>query len=316
MNYRVWGIPAVLSTGIPGNALRAFPGSFRNFSGISSGKSQPYWGCGPNNININFLLRLPLVRPRNCPRDKPRFALYLRKSSRWHFSKSFLPPKACTNDSFSLRGSGGPGVAPLSDCECDPMPNLIGRPGCRTMEMTGGSSMSYLARTPYIPLFSTLFKTSRGGRGSFPLCDGTFAYDPAGVVQSPKTPESRKYEKITKKIQNPRPQVAPRKYEKITEKIRKRQFFGHFCIFSVIFFVFSGGDLGSGILYFFRTFFVFLGFRGFLALYHPRGIVNLRPVIFGVERWLGALRDPGACPNTVQLQAGHALVVAALSEIR
>ena len=46
-NYRVWVIPAVLLTGIPGNALRAFPGSFRNSSGISSGKSQPYWGCGP-----------------------------------------------------------------------------------------------------------------------------------------------------------------------------------------------------------------------------------------------------------------------------
>ena len=48
LNYRAWGIPAVLSRGIPGNALRAFPGSFRNFSGISSGKSQPYWGCGPS----------------------------------------------------------------------------------------------------------------------------------------------------------------------------------------------------------------------------------------------------------------------------
>ena len=46
LNYRVWGIPAVLSTGIPEKALRAFPVSFRNFSGISSGKSQPYWGCG------------------------------------------------------------------------------------------------------------------------------------------------------------------------------------------------------------------------------------------------------------------------------
>ena len=31
MNYSVWGIPAVLARGIPGNALRAFPGSFRNF---------------------------------------------------------------------------------------------------------------------------------------------------------------------------------------------------------------------------------------------------------------------------------------------
>ena len=31
LNYRVWGIPAVLLGGVPGNALRAFPGSFRNF---------------------------------------------------------------------------------------------------------------------------------------------------------------------------------------------------------------------------------------------------------------------------------------------
>ena len=50
LNYRIWGIPAVLSRGIPGNALRAFPGSFRIFSGISSGKSQPYWGCGPKEF--------------------------------------------------------------------------------------------------------------------------------------------------------------------------------------------------------------------------------------------------------------------------
>ena len=45
LNYRAWGIPAVLSRGIPGKALRASPGPFRIFSGISSGKSQPYWGC-------------------------------------------------------------------------------------------------------------------------------------------------------------------------------------------------------------------------------------------------------------------------------
>ena len=31
-NYRAWGIPAVPSRGILGKALRAFPGSFRNFS--------------------------------------------------------------------------------------------------------------------------------------------------------------------------------------------------------------------------------------------------------------------------------------------
>ena len=34
---------------------------------------------------------------------------------------------------------------------------MTGRPGCRTMEMIGGSSASYLARTPCVSLFSTLF---------------------------------------------------------------------------------------------------------------------------------------------------------------
>ena len=64
------------------------------------------------------------------------------------------------------------------------MPNMTGRPGYRTMEMNGGSSKPYLARTPCVPLFSTLF--NRGGNrrafrlpgaggGSFPLCGGTFA---------------------------------------------------------------------------------------------------------------------------------------------
>ena len=57
LNYRVWGIPAVLSREIPGNALRAFPGSFRNFSGISSRKSQPYWGCGPLEASSQAPLR-------------------------------------------------------------------------------------------------------------------------------------------------------------------------------------------------------------------------------------------------------------------
>ena len=33
------------------------------------------------------------------------------------------------------------------------MPNMTGRPGCRTMEMIGGSSVSYLTRTPCVPLF-------------------------------------------------------------------------------------------------------------------------------------------------------------------
>ena len=33
------------------------------------------------------------------------------------------------------------------------MPNMTGRPGYRTMEMNGGSSVPYLARTPCVPGF-------------------------------------------------------------------------------------------------------------------------------------------------------------------
>ena len=79
-NYRVWGIPAVLSRGIPGNALRAFLESFRNFSGIASGKSQPYWGYGPRRRlwisrvslwppNVNPTIAQHLIHLR-----QPRFA--------------------------------------------------------------------------------------------------------------------------------------------------------------------------------------------------------------------------------------------------
>ena len=62
LNYRVWGIPAVLSTGIPGNALRAFPGSFRNFSGISSGKCQPYREGGPKAILVFGDIELKMLQ--------------------------------------------------------------------------------------------------------------------------------------------------------------------------------------------------------------------------------------------------------------
>ena len=64
------------------------------------------------------------------------------------------------------------------------MPNMTGQPGHRTMEMNGGSFTPCLACTPCVPLLCTLFKkcgnrrafsTTRGGRGSFPLCGGTFA---------------------------------------------------------------------------------------------------------------------------------------------
>ena len=39
---------------------------------------------------------------------------------------------------------------------------MTGRPGYRTMEMNGGSSVSYLARTPCVPSFCALF--TKGGK--------------------------------------------------------------------------------------------------------------------------------------------------------
>ena len=41
--------------------------------------------------------------------------------------------------------------------------DMSGRLGHRTMEMTGGSSASYLARTPCVPLLCTLFHRPWGG---------------------------------------------------------------------------------------------------------------------------------------------------------
>ena len=48
------------------------------------------------------------------------------------------------------------------------MPTMTGRLGHRTMEMNGGSSVPYLARTPCVPLFSILFKRG-GNRRAFRL---------------------------------------------------------------------------------------------------------------------------------------------------
>ena len=48
------------------------------------------------------------------------------------------------------------------------MPNMTERPGHRTMEMNGRSSAPYLACTPCVPLFCTLF-TRGGNRRAFRL---------------------------------------------------------------------------------------------------------------------------------------------------
>ena len=78
---------------------------------------------------------------------------------------------------------------------------MTGRPGYRTMEMIGGSSAPYRARTPCVPLFCTSFnrvgnkerfRLPGAGGGSFPLYGGTFArsysvsnYAGSGLPQGP-----------------------------------------------------------------------------------------------------------------------------------
>ena len=75
LNYRAWGIPAVFSTGISGNALRAFPGSFRNFSGISSGKCQPYWPIIWGSLGTGFRSALwGALGTRHAPFSRSHFA--------------------------------------------------------------------------------------------------------------------------------------------------------------------------------------------------------------------------------------------------
>ena len=68
-----------------------------------------------------------------------------------------------------------------------------------------------------------------------------------GLVQSPKTPGSRKYEKITKKYKIPHP-GDPRKYEKIPKKYENGNCWALFCIFSVFFSYFRGPTRGGGSL--------------------------------------------------------------------
>ena len=77
-----------------------------------------------------------------------------------------------------------PNLSKMCPSDCFSMPSMTGRPGCRTMEIIGGSSAPYLARTPCVPLFCTSFnrvgnkerfRLRGAGGGSFPLYGGTFA---------------------------------------------------------------------------------------------------------------------------------------------
>ena len=108
LNYRVWGIPAVLSREIPGNALRAFPGSFRSSSGISSGKSQPYWGCGPERT-------VPVSVPgKRFRRFRFRFRFREKRFRRFRFPVPvrFLSETGIGGGSNVLNARGGGELAP------------------------------------------------------------------------------------------------------------------------------------------------------------------------------------------------------------
>ena len=110
------------------------------------------------------------------------------------------------------------------------------------------------------------------------LADANFN---ACLVESPKPPEPRKYEKNTKKITKSPTQGRAPKIRKKYRKNAKMVIFRVFLFFFPVFFpYFWGPDPGWGILYIFRIFFVFLGFRGFWALYQASGIVILADTKF------------------------------------
>ena len=72
------------------------------------------------------------------------------------------------------------------------MPNLIGRLGCRTMEVNGGSSALYLALTPCVSRCGKqrACRLPKEGWGSFPLCGGTFARSYSVSMFSPRKKNS------------------------------------------------------------------------------------------------------------------------------
>ena len=106
----------------------------------------------------------------------------------------------------------------------------------------------------------------------------------AELRQSPKTPESQKYEKITKKnTKSPTPGLGPEN----TKKLRKKYKIGQFWAIFVFFFYFRGPTRGGRFCIFFRNFFVFLGFRGFWALSQLRK----HPILARDDRELLPLAD-------------------------
>ena len=105
----------------------------------------------------------------------------------------------------------------------------------------------------------------------------TLCRDPAGLVQITKTPESEKNTKKLRKkyTKSPFPGWGPKirkKYRKNTKKWT--DFWGIFCIFSVIFSYFRAPTREGGFCIFLVLFFVFSGFRGFCNLHQARRVAT------------------------------------------
>ena len=105
--------------------------------------------------------------------------------------------------------------------------------------------------------------------------------DPAGLVQITKTPESRKYEKITQKYKIPLFGLGPE--TKKLQKNTKMVIFGPFLYFFGNFFVFSGPKPGRGILYFFVIFSYFRDSGVFVICTRPAGSQDLCVKGIGAE---------------------------------
>ena len=102
-----------------------------------------------------------------------------------------------------------------------------------------------------------------------------------------KTPQARKHEKITKKLQNAPRRVGPQNIWEKHRKIRKWPF----RIFSAIFFVFSGPHPGWGISLFFFSYF-FRIFSYFSCLLYFSVFVSYSFRISGLEGFFSSI--PGS----------------------
>ena len=125
-------------------------------------------------------------------------------------------------------------------------------------------------------------------------------YDPTGLVKSPKAPETQKYEKITKKIQNSPPRLGSQKYEqKKPQKYKSGPKMTIFFFFGIFFSYFWGPIWVGGFGGFFSYFFRILGFQGFLgSLPGPR---DRNPCFWLFELSSSRFRDSGCCRESHQV---------------